>query len=202
MPKYLCRVEGHRDHICGLLLFLLQSAIEPLALYHPLCFLICVCSLWCFTDDPYVDRTYICNLELHQNGDGFRVSKTDFSTCPHPTPFQTHTYTHTHTHTHIHTHTHTHVRHCPTSAFFSTDHSKALLQFFFVRLWFKMRHLFCPYLFLISPSFDVSEGVCFVIVTFLGYFHLYCIWKLCPIIVAILGYCYIYFCNCLQQGVI
>ena len=31
----------------------------------------------------------------------------------------------------------------------------------------------CPYLFLISPSFDASGRLCLVIVAFSGYFHLY-----------------------------
>ena len=43
----------------------------------------------------------------------------------------------------------------------------------FVRLWFHMWRLFCHYLFLISPSFGVSGGLCFVIVAFPGYLHLY-----------------------------
>ena len=36
-----------------------------------------------------------------------------------------------------------------------------------------MWHLFCPYLFLISPSLGALEGLCFVIVVFPGYLHLY-----------------------------
>ena len=37
-------------------------------------------------------------------------------------------------------------------------------------MWF----LCCPYLFPISPSFDASGGMCFKIVAFPGYLHLYC----------------------------
>ena len=39
----------------------------------------------------------------------------------------------------------------------------------FVRLWFHMCYLLCPYLFLISPSFGASGGLCFVFVAFPGY---------------------------------
>ena len=35
-------------------------------------------------------------------------------------------------------------------------------------LWFHMWRVFCHYLFLISPSFGASGGLCFVIVAFLG----------------------------------
>ena len=42
----------------------------------------------------------------------------------------------------------------------------------FVDLWFHMRHLLDPYLFLISPSFHDSGGLCFMIVAFPGYLHL------------------------------
>ena len=43
----------------------------------------------------------------------------------------------------------------------------------FVRLWFHARRLFCHYLFLISPSFSSSGRLCFWIVAFPGYLHLY-----------------------------
>ena len=43
---------------------------------------------------------------------------------------------------------------------------------FFVCLWFHMWRLFCPYLFLISPSL-CSGGLCFVNVAFPWYIHLY-----------------------------
>ena len=36
-----------------------------------------------------------------------------------------------------------------------------------------MLRLFCHCLFLIFPSFDASERLCFVIVVFPGYLHLY-----------------------------
>ena len=43
-----------------------------------------------------------------------------------------------------------------------------------------MWRLCCPYLYLISPSFGVSGGLCVVIVVFPGYLHLYfdISWKL------------------------
>ena len=46
-------------------------------------------------------------------------------------------------------------------------------SFVFVRLWFHMWRLCCPYLFLISPSRGVSRGRCFVISSFPGYVQLY-----------------------------
>ena len=39
-----------------------------------------------------------------------------------------------------------------------------------VRSWFHMWCFCCPYLFLISPSFGASGGLCFVILAFPGYF--------------------------------
>ena len=46
---------------------------------------ICV-SLWCFTDeveDPYVHRTYVCSLELHQNEEwGFAWAKVIYASPP------------------------------------------------------------------------------------------------------------------------
>ena len=42
-----------------------------------------------------------------------------------------------------------------------------------LHLWFKMWHLFCPYLFLISPSFGTLGGLCFVIVAFPGYLRIH-----------------------------
>ena len=47
---------------------------------------------------------------------------------------------------------------------FPTDRSKvvSLLQFFFVRPWFSMLSLFCPYLLLTSPCFGAFVGLCFV----------------------------------------
>ena len=47
------------------------------------------------------------------------------------------------------------------------------LQFFFGHLWFHMWRLFCPHLFLLSHSFGTSVGLCFVILAFPGYLHLY-----------------------------
>ena len=44
---------------------------------------------------------------------------------------------------------------------------------FFVRRWFRVWRLFCHYLFLISPDFDASGRLCFLIVAFPGYLHLY-----------------------------
>ena len=38
---------------------------------------------------------------------------------------------------------------------------------------FHMWRLWCPYLFVISPSFSASGGLCFVIVAFSWYFYLY-----------------------------
>ena len=43
----------------------------------------------------------------------------------------------------------------------------------FVRRWSQLWRLFCPYLFVISPSFGTSEGMCFVIVAFSVYIYLY-----------------------------
>ena len=43
----------------------------------------------------------------------------------------------------------------------------------FVRLWFHMWSLFCPYLFPISPSFGALGRMCFVIVAFSGYLHIF-----------------------------
>ena len=56
----------------------------------------------------------------------------------------------------------------------STDLSKVvpLLQFF-VHQWFRMLHLFCHYLFLISFSFAALGRLCFVIVAYPGYLRLY-----------------------------
>ena len=45
--------------------------------------------------------------------------------------------------------------------------------FFFVRLWFHMWRLFRHCLFLISPSFSASGGLCFMIEAFPGYYHRY-----------------------------
>ena len=45
----------------------------------------------------------------------------------------------------------------------------------FVRLRFDMWCLFCPYLFLISPAFGISERLCFETVVFPGYLYL-CFW--------------------------
>ena len=36
-----------------------------------------------------------------------------------------------------------------------------------------MWHLFCHCLFLISPSFSASEGLCFIILAFPAYLHLF-----------------------------
>ena len=41
-------------------------------------------------------------------------------------------------------------------------------SFLIVRLWFRIWHLCCPYLFL---SFGASGGLCFMFVAFPGYFH-------------------------------
>ena len=41
----------------------------------------------------------------------------------------------------------------------------------FMRLWFHMLSLFCPYFFLIFPSFGVSEGLGFVLLGFPRYLH-------------------------------
>ena len=41
----------------------------------------------------------------------------------------------------------------------------------FVRRWFRMWHLFCHYLFLISPSFGALGRLCFVIVAFPDIFY-------------------------------
>ena len=46
-------------------------------------------------------------------------------------------------------------------------------SYLLVCLWFQMWCLFCPYLFLISPSFGASEGLCSKILAFPGYLHLY-----------------------------
>ena len=46
-------------------------------------------------------------------------------------------------------------------------------EVYFVHLWFHTWHLFWHYLFLISPSFGALGGLCFVIVAFPGYLHLY-----------------------------
>ena len=43
----------------------------------------------------------------------------------------------------------------------------------FVRQCFHMCPLFCHYLFLSSPSFGASGRLCFLIVAFPGYFHIY-----------------------------
>ena len=43
----------------------------------------------------------------------------------------------------------------------------------FVRLWLHTWRLWCPYLFLIIPSFGASEGLCFVFVAFPEYLNLY-----------------------------
>ena len=43
----------------------------------------------------------------------------------------------------------------------------------FVRIWVNMWSLYCSYLILISPSFGASGRLCFVIVAFPGYRHLY-----------------------------
>ena len=60
--------------IACIIVFWLQIAIEPFALFHHSGLIICV-SLWCFTnevEDPYADRIYIFNLKLHQHsGRGF-----------------------------------------------------------------------------------------------------------------------------------
>ena len=58
---------------------------------------------------------------------------------------------------------------------FPTDRSTALplLQLFVCGLQFRMWRLRCPYVFLTFPFFDASGGLCFVIVTFPGYLHLY-----------------------------
>ena len=39
--------------------------------------------------------------------------------------------------------------------------------------WFHVWHLFWPYVFLISPCCSASEKLCFLIVAFTGYLHLY-----------------------------
>ena len=48
-----------------------------------------------------------------------------------------------------------------------------LLHFFFVHMWFNMRHLVYLYLFLISHSFGASGGLFFMIVAFSGYLYLH-----------------------------
>ena len=54
---------------------------------------------------------------------------------------------------------------------FSTDHFKAVLLLqFFLRQWFHLWHLFCHYLFLISPSAGATGRLGFVIVAFLCIF--------------------------------
>ena len=45
--------------------------------------------------------------------------------------------------------------------------------FSYLLLDFLMKHLFVHYLFLNSSSFGASGGLCFVIVAFTGYLHLY-----------------------------
>ena len=56
---------------------------------------------------------------------------------------------------------------------------KVLRRFFccsssvFVRLWFHTWRLCCPYLFLIAPVFGASGGLCFVIMAFPWYLHIY-----------------------------
>ena len=49
-----------------------------------------------------------------------------------------------------------------------------LLQFFFMHLWFYVWRLWCPCLFVVSPSFGASRRLlCFVIVALPGNPHLY-----------------------------
>ena len=47
-----------------------------------------------------------------------------------------------------------------------------LLVHLYVRLWFHIRRLCCPYFYLISPSFGASGGLCFVLVAFPRYGHM------------------------------
>ena len=108
---------------------------------------------------PQADRTYICNLELGATLElrvMFHASKTGLST-PWPAP-------------------HPH----PTSVFLLTIPRRFLCcsSSLFVRLWFHMWRLCRPYLFLICLSFGASGGLCFVIVAFPGYRHLY--FLICP----------------------
>ena len=69
VDAYQCLWSGSSRSCLWFLVFCIQIAPEPFALFHHIV-LIIYDSLWCFTDDvkdPYVDRTYICNLNLHQN---------------------------------------------------------------------------------------------------------------------------------------
>ena len=64
----------------------------------------------------------------------------------------------------------------PTPRTFPAYRSKVvtLLQFFIVCVpVFQMWNSSCYYLFSVSPAFGASGRLCFVIVAFPGYFHLY-----------------------------
>ena len=67
--------RAHRGPVCGVLVFWLQIAIEPFALFHHSVF-----DYMCFTDeteDPYAEQTYIYNLVLVRiKGEVSRASKT------------------------------------------------------------------------------------------------------------------------------
>ena len=138
---------AHRGPGCGFLVFWLQIAIEPFALFHLSVLIICV-SLWYFTDevqDIYEDRTYICNLVLNHNLKArFLATENTLSPPPpHPPPLFTHYPTH------------------PASSFL-TDSPKAvpLLQFFFVcSSVISYLAFVVSLLFFIYPSFVVSSGV-------------------------------------------
>ena len=39
-------------------------------------------SIWCFSDEVYADRIYVWNMQLRQNGERFRASKTGLTLFP------------------------------------------------------------------------------------------------------------------------
>ena len=61
--------RSHRGPVNDFLVFWLQIAIEPFALFTIVFMIICDVSLRCFTDEieDFADRTYVCHLKLHQN---------------------------------------------------------------------------------------------------------------------------------------
>ena len=130
--------------VCGFLVFWLQVAIEAFDVFHHSVFIICV-LLWYFTDEveeQYADRTYICNFQPHQNyrwGSG-RV-KLGLSTQFRTTQW---------------------VSYWP----FPGGTSAKVLCLCFCD--FICGVCLFHYLFLISPSFDASGGLCFVVVAFPG----------------------------------
>ena len=132
--------------------FCCSGFITPLSLllYFIRMIVILYVSLWCFTEkvnELYADRTYVCNLELHQNCG--RVSREYNWFIPSPPPAPIH----------------------PPLVFLLFRWLYCCSSLF-VRRWFYMWRLFWHYLFLIPPF--PREGCASWLWHFLGIFTYIC----------------------------